>query len=461
LGATTVIAVVETERGSSPPDAIVSDDAIPLRVGRVLLTAACALVPCVFWTRWDDVFYLPKLVVLWLALTTVLWLTLAGSLDSRRSIRRSFIAEVDISLSIYIALVVLSAVMSDRVAHSFFGESLQHQGVLTAVLYGGFFYAPRLLDVDERWVLRTFGAIVFGAVGVSAYAVVQRGGFDPLWGDAAAGDRAFSSIGQPNALAAYLVIAITLALALGIWAGRTVRWLLVVSLGLMVFALALTESRGGMLGVAVAVCSVALLSMRSSEQSPVRDPFVRATVVLGVFAFMFVVSHILDREGLFGGGDRHQSIQNHIDVWRVALAVTRDQPLLGIGPETFGDHFHSYSPKVLSPERQWYFGGFRVESPHNAMLGVSSGSGLPALAALLVVIAALVRRLLRLVDSTCDRLTRLMVIGILAAAFGHLVTDSFMTPEIAGSWLFWLLLGIGAQLVIRSDSNTSTRLPRA
>jgi O-antigen ligase len=364
-------------------------------------------------------------------------------------------------LWIFIALVMLSAVTSDHVARSVFGESLQHQGALTAVLYAGFFYTPRLLDVNERWVLRTFAAIVLGAVAVSAYAVVQRGGVDPLWGDAAAGARAFSSIGQPNGLAAYLVIAITLALALGIWAGRANRWLLVAVLGLMVFALALTESRGGMLGLAAAVCSVAFLSMRSSDHSAVRDPFIRATILLGLVAFMFVLAHMLERAGLFAGGDRQQSMQNHIDVWRVALAVTRDRPLLGIGPETFGDHFHSYSPKVLSPERQWYFGGFRVESPHNAMLGVSSGSGLPALAALLVVIAAMARRLLRLMDSTCDRLTRVLVIGILAAAFGHLVTDSFMTPEIAGSWLFWLLLGVGAQLVIRSDSNTNTRSPRA
>jgi hypothetical protein len=31
----------------------------------------------------------------------------------------------------------------------------------------------------------------------------------------------------------------------------------------------------------------------------------------------------------------------------------------------------------------------------------------------------------------------------MAAAVGHVVTDAFMSAEITGSWMFWILMGAG------------------
>ena len=36
---------------------------------------------------------------------------------------------------------------------------------------------------------------------------------------------------------------------------------------------------------------------------------------------------------------------------------------------------------------------------------------------------------------------RLLLVGALAAAAGHLVTDFFLSPDLAGSWLLWMLMG--------------------
>ena len=35
-------------------------------------------------------------------------------------------------------------------------------------------------------------------------------------------------------------------------------------------------------------------------------------------------------------------------------------------------------------------------------------------------------------------------VALTAAVVGHLVTDSFMTAELAGSYLFWVLLGVAS-----------------
>jgi len=37
---------------------------------------------------------------------------------------------------------------------------------------------------------------------------------------------------------------------------------------------------------------------------------------------------------------------------------------------------------------------------------------------------------------------RWLLAGLMAALAGHIVTDLFMTAEVTGSWIFWVLLGV-------------------
>lgn len=46
---------------------------------------------------------------------------------------------------------------------------------------------------------------------------------------------------------------------------------------------------------------------------------------------------------------------------------------------------------------------------------------------------------------------RLLAVAFLAAIGAHLVTDLFMTAEITGSWLFWLILGAVVSFVTSND----------
>jgi O-antigen ligase len=123
--------------------------------------------------------------------------------------------------------------------------------------------------------------------------------------------------------------------------------------------------------------------------------------------------------------------------------VAADHPLLGTGQETFPDQFSRYADEVLPSERAAYFDAFRVESPHNVYLGVAAGAGFPALAAYAALLAACAYALVGAARAA-GREVRLLLVGVLAAGAGHLVTDAFMSPDLTGTWLFWLLLGAGA-----------------
>jgi hypothetical protein len=46
----------------------------------------------------------------------------------------------------------------------------------------------------------------------------------------------------------------------------------------------------------------------------------------------------------------------------------------------------------------------------------------------------------------------------MAAVLGHVVTDAFMSSEITGSWLFWILVGAGVGIAsaVTADSEGAT-----
>jgi len=52
------------------------------------------------------------------------------------------------------------------------------------------------------------------------------------------------------------------------------------------------------------------------------------------------------------------------------------------------------------------------------------------------------------VSGTTERAQRVAIVAIVAAGAGHIVTDSFMSAEITGSWLFWTLAGAGVATAV-------------
>ena len=130
----------------------------------------------------------------------------------------------------------------------------------------------------------------------------------------------------------------------------------------------------------------------------------------------------------------------HLDLWNVAAVITRDHPLVGTGPDTFAVVFPEYRDRVLPPPQAAVFVPFRVESPHNVYLAIASGAGVIALGAYVWLLAALASTVLRS-GRGGDPVHRLLLIGGLAAIAVHAATDLFITADITGSWLFWMLSG--------------------
>ncbi len=145
----------------------------------------------------------------------------------------------------------------------------------------------------------------------------------------------------------------------------------------------------------------------------------------------------------------------------MAIEIVERHPFVGTGPETFPDQFARYGPAVLPAATVRYFEQFRVESPHNQVLAVASGAGIPAAIAYLAVLVGFARTLWRRANRSTDPAERVAIVAVVAAGAGHLVTDSFMTAEVTGSWLFWTLAGGGIGIAAIGTAPTEAVATRA
>ena len=414
-----------------------------------VVIALLVVTPLVFVPSLDDAYALPKAWVL-RALGLVGATLFLGHVVLGGPIARNPDRRVDLPLACFAGLLVAASIVSVDPVQSFTGEPYQYQGLVTVLLYIGSFYIARLTVGSPQWFRRILTAIACTGAVVSVYAIAQGLGVDPFWAGPLDDNRVISSVGQANSLAAYLDLVVIAAL--GVWptAGRSPRLGLAALVVAALVALALTFSRGGYLGLIVAL-GVLLLPGRS-----VRPPrWVGAvglalatgtlTVTLALPAARAVVERVADRA--FATVDTGEgSIRFHLDLWRIGSQVALDHPLLGTGPETFPVVFRPYLDRVLPPDRAELLGRFRLESPHNELIGIAAEMGLPALAAYVVFLVAAATACVRSARATSGA-SRSLAMVLLAILAIHVVTNFFMTPEIATSELFWILMGAGLAAV--------------
>src|SRR5262249_43521380 len=155
------------------------------------------------------------------------------------------------------------------------------------------------------------------------------------------------------------------------------------------------------------------------------------------------------------------SLRQHVALWDVAAHIAADNPLLGTGQETYSQIFFPYRDTVLPPAQAMLFWGIVPESPHSVYFALAAGSGIPALLAYLGLIVCVMVRLRRAIRAAAPGSRRgALLIALLAAIVGHLVTAISMTAEVTGAWLFWVLLGTAASLGTGNRPRPSRKDPR-
>lgn len=383
--------------------------------------------------------FVPTNLIGWLlGLSVVYWGLLTLSDDETQT--RSGWTPIHLLVLLFWGIAAIAAAMSPL-------KSLAFTGLGKLSLYLAFFVLMARVLRSPRLRSAIVTVFLLVALLVSGYGLRQWFfGADALatWVDPdsplANTTRVYSFLGNPNLLAGYLLPAVALSVAaVFVWQGWLPKVLALVMVGVNTSCLLLTQSRGGWIGLVVAV--LAFLILMRYWWSPSLPRLLRiwglpllfgGLVGVVILGYLLVPPFRYRLASIFAGsGDSSNAFR--INVWRSVLQMIHDRPILGFGP---GDLVFKRVYPLYSQAR------FSALSAYSVLLEITVEAGLIGLTAFLWLLLVTfnqgyvqLRRLRALGDR--DGFWLIGALALMVGMLGHGAVDTvWYRPEVSVLW--WL-----------------------
>lgn len=378
------------------------DDSVIIFFMRRLITTILyllvLLIPLALTTVNHELFEFPKFILL-LAGTLIITIAWGIDLAQNRDWRQDLAAlrsPVTYAVILILATQTLATLFSINPYTSFWGYYTRfHGGLLTTICYT-IIYLAAVKWLDTESTQKIIKISVGTAFIIGIYAVLEHFGIDKNFWRQDVQNRVFSTLGQPNWLAAYLIPNLFLLFYLHQSSpSKKNLWFTYLIFAVLFSALIFTKSRSGFLAVGFSLLTYYFLQTRFRSFVYLRQffrPFL--IVILAVILFFGTpfsapLSRYLSRESLSianpptgtaleSGGTESGDIRKI--VWSGALKLIAKYPALGTGPETFAYTYYWVRPAAHNLTSEW---DFIYNKAHNEYLNLASGAGLIGLTAYL------------------------------------------------------------------------------
>ena len=368
-----------------------------------------------------ELFEFNKMVLTYLLTAIIVWAWINKMISQKRLIfRRTF---WDLPLLLFLASQITSTLISiDRHTSIFGYYSRFHGGLLSTICYLLLYWAwvsnfP-FSQPAQKTRQKMFIIILVSGMLVSLYGVAEHFGIDKnIWVQDVQ-NRVFSTLGQPNWLAAYLDVLIFIVLARFIHSKRPItHYPLLFSL--FYLCLLYTRSRSGFLGFIIPFLVV--LTKWLSHLIRKKDTLLGKKLLLIVglaltlsfwvgvpfhlknlrtklnLSFLSDVQEVKKPTVPMANGQAAKpKITPSSDirkiVWKGAIELWRRHPIFGSGVETFAYSYYWVRPKEHNFTSEW---DFLYNKAHNEFLNFAATSGSVGLLAYLLLAATAIVRLLR------------------------------------------------------------------
>jgi putative inorganic carbon (HCO3(-)) transporter len=239
-----------------------------------------------------------------------------------------------------------------------------------------------------------------------------------------------------------LLIPLQMALALYTWrraSGRKpsilIRLGLTVSCAITGFALILTQSRGALGAVMLAL---SLLLFLRGRRSRVLLAFVLLAAAIAIALMLAAPSAPVSDDDL----DAVVALSGRPEIWHRSLRVIRDHPLTGIGFDNLTAIVHARYPTFKMPVDS------EIAHAHNIFFQVALDLGIPGLVAFLAALLCALWQLIQSYRCTRDPFRRAVVLGIalgIGAQMAFGMADAIALGQKPGL-LLWIYLGLATVL---------------
>ena len=413
--------------------------------------AAAVLVPLAFNPWGGNAFELPKVLLLRGLVLLMGLAALIQFIEGRSSIRPSSLRPAMRLLWPVLALglaQVAATVLSVNPRASLWGSYERQQGLLTLGAYLALFLFTVANLRTRAQAERLWIVLVWGSAPVVVYGLLQALRLDPLGWRTDAASPVLSTIGRANFLGSYLALVIPLT------AGRLLsthrRWPTLLLLMGQLTCLALTQARGGWIGLGVGMLALALTwAMTLDDKRLTVLALIVASLAISFVVLLNVSNGPLNVLARFPGLDRLAALSRtdkgsaaaRLTIWQATLPLVAARPMLGYGPETM----HRVFARIFPPQLVYYQGRHvTVDRAHNLWLDLSMSTGLAGLAAFAALLVGFGWMAWRGLRSASDHWDKAGWAAMIGAVAGHLADLQFGFDLTTSATIFWLALAWAA-----------------
>ena len=407
------------------------------------------LIPILFYILlfWTPLILFPKTSELFefnkISFIYVLTILILGSWLGRMILVKKIIFRrtiLDIPLLLFLGSQILSLLTSIDRHTSLFGYYGRFNGGLISSIAYALLYWAFVSNMNPKKTINALYFLFASAFLVSIYGVLQHFGVDKnLWVQDVQ-NRVFSTLGQPNWLATFMLALIPITWAFFL---KTKRIMFLALQLLFLIVLLWTKSRSGILGFLTAdglFWGFTILKGNIKK-------FAKLFLILNL-SLLFISSIIgtpwtpsienylksklpekeISQELSEPGGTESGEIRKL--VWKGAIEVWKHYPLTGSGVETFAFSFYEFRPKEHNLVSEW---DFLFNKAHNEYLNFAATTGTVGLVAYFTLIFFSILQISR------SRVPNSFSFAFISGFSGILVANFFGFSTTVPSLLFFLL----------------------
>lgn len=423
------------------------------------------LVPLVLFPETSELFEFNKMVLTYALTVLIAFVWLSRMVVERKIIfKRTFL---DIPLVIFLLSQLLSTLVSVDTRTSFLGYySRFHGGLLSTISYTVLYWAY-VSNIKRKGVKKSFYALFASALVVSIYGILQHFGIDAhIWVQDVQ-SRVFSTLGQPNWLAAFIVALTPLTWAFAISAkeknSSRLFWYILSSVFFLV--LLYTKSRSGLLGFATGFFVFWGGYFLTTSKEKVRKSLRSFTIITLIILILTLVEGTpwtpkitnlgkstppptqqkVRAPALETGGTESGEIRKI--VWTGAIDIWKNYPILGTGVETFAFSYYNFRPAEHNLVSEW---NYLYNKAHNEYLNFAATTGTIGLLSYTLLIMATVYLFIKTsgikIKGVDKKSKNKETLALAAGYFSILATNFFGFSVVPVALLFFLFPAMAVAL---------------
>ncbi|QQS39431.1 O-antigen ligase family protein [Candidatus Woesebacteria bacterium] len=453
-----------------------------------IFSALFFFTPLIVYPQTGEIFEFSKIVFIYLVASSVTTLHIIRIIINKKILFTKSAA--DIPLILFLVSGVISTYLSLDVRTSLLGYYGRYNGGLFSSISYCLLYWIYLANVDKKDTLKILKILVVSGLIVSIIAVFEHFGvsptclivsavalpytnpasyfsslqssFDPACWVQNFSERVFSTIGQPNWLAAWMValipvtwsfvfncgsdsLFIKLRNATSLKVVTTLTNLCLIALSItFTLVVIFTKSRSGLiaflLGLILFLAVLFIIKLQEKYSiKHMRSSIVGVMVILLIAVLLFSHS-FLQKTTLSISRNKGETITDTFAirkiVWEGALNIWRAHPIFGSGVETFGYTYSGYQPVVHNLTSEW---NFLFNKAHNEYLNILANTGLVGLVSYITVIGSFFYLFINNIRSTNHpNGIRLLHLGLFVGFITLLITNIVGFSVTVTSLIFFL-----------------------